>query len=117
MTNYAWLQPTLERISDLLKMPDAHNCYGTAKVIPAVALLAIDFLSQHMAAEDPAPRVVPTLEGGLHFEWSGRVSFCAADFYPEGKIAAVYGQEYCQDPDEVAALVEKALNSFQAEAA
>lgn len=117
MTNCAWLQPTLERLSDLLKMPDKHNCYGTAKVDPVVVLLALDFLLEHVRAEDAAPRIVPTTEGGLHFEWNGRGSFCFADFSSGGKVAAVYGEESCQDSDGAAALIEKALNSFQTEAA
>jgi len=115
--SYTWLQPTLERISDLLKLPDKHNCYGTARVAPQVAMIAVQFLLLHMHAEDAAPRITPTMEGGLHFEWNGLKSFCSADFNPGMKIAAVHGEECCQDPSGVSVLVGRALTGFRAEAA
>lgn len=117
MTNYAWLQLTLERISDLLKMPDKHNCYGTPKVDATVALDALDFLSDHMGPEDVIPRITPTSEGGLRFEWNGRSSFCSAELNPGGKVMAVHGQEASEGFHDAGRLIESALIRFSSEAA
>lgn len=114
---YEWLQPTLERISDLLKLPDKHNCYGTPRVDATVALDAMDFLSDHVGPEDETPRITPTAEGGLHFEWNGLTSFCSAELNPSGKVVAVHGQESSEGFDDAGKLVESALIRFGSEAA
>lgn len=115
--NYAWLQPTLERISDLLKIPDKHNCYGTPKVDATVALDALDFLSDHVGPDEVTPRITPTQEGGLRFEWNGRSSFCSAELNPSGKVVAVHGQESSEGFNDAGELIERALMTFGAEAA
>lgn len=115
--SYAWLQPTLERISDLLKLPDKHNCYGCAKVDPDVVLDVLDFLSDHMGSEDPLPTIIPTQAGGLHLEWKGVLSFCQADFNPGGSFSAFYKDKEVYSLHEVCALVEHALIAFGSEAA
>lgn len=115
--DYAWLQPTLERISDLLKLPDLHNCYGCPKVDHDVALNVLDFLSDHMGAEDPTPRIVPTSAGGLHLEWSGILSSCQADFDPDRQLNAVYGAKKASGQDEAGALLAHALMAIGEEQA
>lgn len=114
---YAWLQPTLERISDLLKLPDRHNSYGSAKVDPDVALNVLDFLSDHMGHEDPLPTIIPTAAGGLHLEWKGVLTCCQADFNPGGLFSAFYGLKEVHGLDETGILVEHALITFGSETA
>lgn len=120
---HAWLSPTLERISDLLDMPDRHNSSGTPKVSPLVALDAIRFLTDHVRPEDEAPRIVATAEGGLQFEWNGRTTFCSAIFYPDGKVLAAHGEKsetWAAAVDcgsEAGLVIERALAAFRSEAA
>ena len=113
--SYTWLQPTLERISDLLKLPDRHNSYGSAKVDPDVVLNVLDFLSDHMGSEDPLPTIIPTPVGGLHLEWKGISTSCVADFNPGGLYAAFYGLKEVSGIDEAGALLEHALMIFSSE--
>lgn len=83
MTHYAWLQPTLERIADLLKMPHSHNSYGTPKVDVLVVMGAVRFLVEHIPYDAVTPVVAPTKLGGLLFEWSGPVSAYKVEFAPD----------------------------------
>lgn len=114
--NYDWVQPTLERIADLLKMPDKHNCYGTPKVDPAFAWDAIRFLWDAETALT-APRIIPTQKGGLLFEWSGIKTECRLIFEDVrvmidcGKIGEPRGTPFGPAIDEV----RKALVAIKSE--
>ena len=69
--NYDWVEATLGRISDILRMPDRHNSYATPKVDPKDAWDAVDILWQTMTSCTPAPVITPTNYAGLQFDWSG----------------------------------------------
>jgi hypothetical protein len=70
--NYDWVQPTLERVADILKMPDRNNTFGTPKVDPKLAWEAVNFFWPAVSPYTPAPRVQPNKRGGIEFIWSSR---------------------------------------------
>lgn len=77
MKEYDWLQPTLERLSDLLKMPDVHNSYGTPKVDPGLAWRGLKLILGVNAILLPVPTILPTMAGGLLFTWHGLEKECS----------------------------------------
>ena len=83
---YSWLQPTLERMSDLLKMPDLHNAYGCAKVSPETAFVAINFFVTNALPEDQAPILTPTPQGEIHAEFQRLRETVTMVFRPEGVV-------------------------------
>lgn len=80
--NYDWVQPTLERISDLLRMPDRHNSYGTPKVDPGSAWMALKMVEGAGVSMLPVPTIHPTTDGGLGFTWYGPETECALTISP-----------------------------------
>ncbi len=70
--NYDWVQPTIERIANLLAMPDRHNSYGTPKIDPRLAWEAVRFFWPATNPYTPMPRISPTKYGGIEFVWCGR---------------------------------------------
>jgi hypothetical protein len=113
----AWLQPTLERISDLMKLPHLDNEYGTPKVDPQSTRIAIQFLLNHMLPDAPAPRIVPNSRGGLHFEWNGPMTQCQADFGPDCVVSATYEKEQAGNLEEAGVFLDHALMVFKQEQA
>lgn len=89
MKEYDWVQPTLERLSDLLKMPDAHNSYGTPKVDPGCAWAAVRTIAWTGVPMLPVPTVHPTMDGGLGFTWYGPETECTMTISP-GISAGVF---------------------------
>jgi hypothetical protein len=69
MEEYAWLVPTITRLVDLLRYPDRANEFGSRKVTSRAARAALLVLMRGVTDDAPAPRLVPTIEGGLRFEW------------------------------------------------
>lgn len=89
MKEYDWVQPTLERISDLLKMPDVHNSYGTPKVGPGCAWMALRMMRDACMPMLPVPIIDPTTAGGLGFTWIGLEVECAIRISP-GSSAGLF---------------------------
>lgn len=116
MTHYAWLQPTLERIADLLKLPDCHNSYATPKVDVFAALEAVRFLTR-MPVDAVVPRVVPTIVGGLLFEWRGPVSHCKVEFGPGVIVTAAYKGENAVNLAEAIIFADHAMDEIRKELA
>lgn len=69
MEQYAWFRPTMERLMDMMRYPDKANEFGCSKVAESVVREAIRIVSRYMGEHTPAPRIVPTLEGGLILEF------------------------------------------------
>lgn len=82
--DYAWIEPTLGRISDLLQMPAIHNSYATPKVSPECAWSAVQLIWGRMGPLAPAPCVTPTGKGGLCLEWHGIQTECRLTADPDG---------------------------------
>src|SRR4029077_3417909 len=68
MEKREWIGPTLERLADLLKYPDKANEFGSKKVTEETYQAALLFLTRNMGEKTPAPRIAPTLDGGLVIE-------------------------------------------------
>lgn len=116
MTHYAWLQPTLERIADLLKMPDRHNSYATPNVDLFAALAAVRFITR-MPVDAVTPTVIPTKAGGLLFEWSGAISACKVEFWPGVIVTATYKGENAVNLAEAIVFADHAMDEIRKELA
>ena len=71
MEEHAWLVPTVTRMVDLLRYPDLANEFGSRKVTDRSARAALLVLMRGMPGNAPEPRLEPTPDGGLRFEWLG----------------------------------------------
>ena len=67
-----WWVSTLSRITDILALPENWDSYGAAKPDPQLAYHAVDLLQQIAQPDMPQPSIVPTVQGGVQFEWHTR---------------------------------------------
>jgi hypothetical protein len=64
-----WQATVVRSITDLLRLPENWNSYGSQSVRYDTAMFAIVILENIMASGTPIPSVVPTALGGIQFEW------------------------------------------------
>lgn len=64
-----WLQPTLQRIGELMGLPRGWDSYGAVPVDENVVVFSLTILPLIMGDATPPPQIVPTSEGGLQFDW------------------------------------------------
>lgn len=88
MKEYDWVQSTLERISDLLRMPGVHNSYGMPKTDPGCAWMALRMMVESGVLSLPVPVVNPTMAGGVAFTWHGLETECAMTINPGSAAGA-----------------------------
>jgi hypothetical protein len=102
MKEYDWVQPTLERISDLLRMPDVHNSYGAPKVDPSLAVMVLRVMLKFPRL--PVPQVLCTREGGFDFLWRGVATECFLVTHLEGSTVSMTNtsgsKNYRMDPEK-----------------
>jgi hypothetical protein len=84
MEMYAWFVPTLERLVSVMNYPDKANEFASSKVTPAAARQALQLMLNHMGMELPAPRIEPTIDGGLRCEWHEYWVDCVLIVAPNG---------------------------------
>lgn len=65
----AWVQPTLQSLDRLMRLPDNWDRYGACRVHPSAAFTTLRMLAEVMTPETPSPSIVPTSKGGLQLEW------------------------------------------------
>lgn len=119
MKEFDWIGPTLERISDLLKMPDKHNSHGTPEVDPSSAWTAIRMLWEANVKILPMPYISPTSAGGLNLMWYGLETECSLTVSPitegifktdissrKGALVRNFGEFSCAERNLQEALTE-----------
>lgn len=65
-------QPTHQcilKIIDLLKFKENWDSFGAKKIDQMIGVSALEFLLSRRPKFSPLPSIVPTVEGGLQFEW------------------------------------------------
>jgi hypothetical protein len=67
-----WVQPTLQRLGQLLTLPRDWDSYGARPVDPACAWAAWQVLLALLVEDTPVPSLVPTSRGGVQIEWHGK---------------------------------------------
>jgi hypothetical protein len=65
----SWLEPTLDTVEGLLRLPKNWDHRGAREISLAVAKHSLVLLGMTAPFRLPAPDVVPTVTGGLQFEW------------------------------------------------
>lgn len=68
-TEPAWLEPTLQKLAELLRLPPDWSSYRAAPVRPELASALVRLLVEVMGDDTPPPTVVPTASGGVQAEW------------------------------------------------
>jgi hypothetical protein len=56
----------------LLALPPNWDSYGARSIEPEILAAAARWLAENMMPETPRPAVLPTVRGGVQFEWSIR---------------------------------------------
>ena len=64
-----WVEPTLKTLGELLTLPPNWNSYGARPIDLAMVGAAWQLLTAVMRDDSPPPNVVPTVRGGIQFEW------------------------------------------------
>ena len=64
-----WMEPTLAAVLQLIKLPPNWDHRGARPVSSGVAKQGIGLLCRTVPFSAPDPDVVPTVAGGLQFEW------------------------------------------------
>ncbi len=65
----AWVKSVLEAIVPLFRLERNWDSYGAVPVDPKIVKSALEILLSVTDYDSPAPSVVPTVSGGLQFEW------------------------------------------------
>ena len=117
---------SLRTISELARLPDNWDSYGSPKVQPAAVQRAIEVLAAAQAESVPAPRIVPVAGGGLQIEWDAGPRELEIEVLPGGgiEVLMVEGETMNEAPlpvDRINPLVPMllawltAVNSYAAE--
>lgn len=64
-----WVGPTIDRLSELLRLEENWDSYGARPVNPKAALFAFEILRGMMRDSTPQPWIVPTPSGHIQLEW------------------------------------------------
>lgn len=65
----AWIDASIEKIFELLELPDNWDSYGATKISSDAAAAMIQLLTEVMNSRSPSPTLVPSPEGHLQAEW------------------------------------------------
>jgi len=65
----AWFGPTVQALSELLKLSSGWNSYGARPVDIGLVRSALELMAATMRPDTPPPSVVPTSRGGVQLEW------------------------------------------------
>jgi len=68
----AWVEPTLNSLGESLALPVNWDSYGARSVDPKSVASAGETLCLVMESDTIPPTVVPTVHGGVQFEWHTR---------------------------------------------
>lgn len=93
-----WLRPILDRLADILQLPENWNSYGARRVALDAVADALDVLGETMLETTPAPSIVATSRGGVQLEWHMRGIDLEVGVTPNGRLTAAY--EDSDDGDE-----------------
>ena len=85
------LMPVIERIAELMALPDGWNSYDASPVSEAALRRTIEFLLEHVAEGVDLPVVVPTVRGGLQLEWHGNGVDVEVDVGWDGQVSCLAG--------------------------
>lgn len=89
MEEQAWIGPTMERLAGLMTYPDKANEFNCKKVTADAERVAKGLLLKYMRPMSPVPRIVPSPEGGLRFEWHEYWVDLSLDVHPNGAQATL----------------------------
>ena len=64
-----WALPTARALSALTELPAGWNSYSAPPVDRQTAVAAFELLARIMLRDTPGPAIVPTVRGGVQFEW------------------------------------------------
>lgn len=85
-----WVMPTIERMAELLALPEDWNSYGARPVDPRAAAEALRLLAKTMRSDAPAPLVIPTSAGGIQLEWHARGIDLEVEASSPGRVSVFY---------------------------
>lgn len=70
VTRSTWFRPVLDRLREVVALPDGWDTYRSERVAIEAAEDMIGFLTRDLGAADVAPPwIVPLADGGLQIEW------------------------------------------------
>lgn len=81
-----WLSPTIERLNQLLALPENWDLDGAPRVDPRAAIAALELLGAAARPDTPVPSIVPTDEGGVQLEWHMREIDLEVEVTPTGRV-------------------------------
>ena len=64
-----WWESAFQRISALLELPENWDSYGARRIDRNLAYDAVSILQDVAHPDIPEPSIVPTVRGGIQFEW------------------------------------------------
>jgi hypothetical protein len=64
-----WLADARSDLENLLTLPPNWDSYGARPIQPAIVTVAAEWLGESMLPDTPRPAVLPTVRGGVQFEW------------------------------------------------
>lgn len=67
--NQVVVKKTIEALYSLAFLPPGWNSYRAKAIRPDVIQATVEFASNLLKANTPAPQVVPTVRGGVQLEW------------------------------------------------
>lgn len=88
-----WLEPVVDRLTELLGLPADWNSYGALPITEDKANRALDVLDKAMTRDTPPPQIVPTASGGIQLEWHTIAGDVEIEIESAISVAIFYGNE------------------------
>jgi hypothetical protein len=85
-----WLNTAASSLAAFVELPRNWNSYGARKISFATVRDALQLLARLWDLGLPAPRIVPTAQGGVQFEWDVAGVELELELEPGGGMLAVF---------------------------
>lgn len=93
-----WLPAVVERLNELVALPQGWGGPATEPPTPDVAIACIEALNKFMPRVVAKPSILPTPEGGIQLEWHCGGWDLEVEFSPDGP-AEYWGKDHIERQD------------------
>jgi hypothetical protein len=96
-----WLEYVADRCRQFTELTPNWDTYGAPPVSPFTVQAAMTILGRLATASLPPPRVVPTAQGGLQFEWRIQERALEVQFNAPTQVSLFFSDESTGEETEV----------------
>lgn len=92
------LMRVVNKLNELLKLPPDWDSYGARPPEPNAAVSALGLIERILASGESAPRIVPTVDGGIQLEWHADRKYLEVIAHADKTLSAYFEDEDGGEP-------------------